>query len=194
MDLVFATNNTHKIKEVKKLLPPEIRLLTLKDIDSHDDLPETGNTLSANALQKGRYIYEKFGMDCFADDSGLEVISLGGRPGVLSARFSGVNADANSNNLKLLAEMKGIDDRRAYFVTVIALIRNGDQQLFEGRIAGKIGTIPKGSNGFGYDPLFIPDGQELTFAEMSEEQKNLISHRAIAIGKFVKSLSERYRD
>ncbi len=184
MKLVFATNNSHKIKEVEKMLPEELNLLKLKDIDCFDDLPETGTTLMDNARQKARYIYEKFGLNCFADDSGLEVSALGGRPGVYSARFAGSSATSSENISKLLIELKGITDRTATFRTVIALIIDGNEYFFEGSISGKITETLNGAEGFGYDPVFIPSGSEKTFAEMSPEEKNSLSHRAIAMKKF----------
>ncbi len=188
MKLVFATNNSHKIKEVEKMLPEELNLLKLKDIDCFDELPETGTTLMDNARQKARYIYEKFGLNCFADDSGLEVSSLGGRPGVYSARFAGSSATSSENISKLLIELKGITDRTATFRTVIALIIDGKEYFFEGSINGSITETLHGAEGFGYDPVFIPSGSEMTFAEMNPEEKNSLSHRAIAMKKFTEFL------
>jgi XTP/dITP diphosphohydrolase len=185
MPIVFATNNAHKIKEVRSLLPPGFSLLTLKDIDCDDELPETGNSFQANASQKATYVYEKFGVDCFADDSGLEVNALRGEPGVHSARYAGPRAGSEENVTRLLYEMKGITDRSARFRTVIALIRNGEQHFFEGIINGTIAESAIGSEGFGYDPVFIPENSTKTFAEMTPEEKNAISHRAIAIKKLV---------
>jgi XTP/dITP diphosphohydrolase len=184
MKLVFATNNSHKIKEVEKMLPEGVNLLKLKDIDCFDDLPETGTTLMDNARQKARYIYEKFGLNCFADDSGIEVSALGGRPGVYSARFAGSSATSSENISKLLIELKGITDRTATFRTVIALIIDGKEYFFEGSINGHITETLHGAEGFGYDPVFIPSGSEMTFAEMNPEEKNSLSHRAIAMKKF----------
>jgi len=183
MKLVFATNNAHKMKEVRKIIPSGIDLLTLKDIDCEDELPETGNTLQANALQKARYVHDKFGVDCFADDTGLEVAALDGRPGVYSARYAGINADPAENILKLLTELNGVEDRRASFTTVVALYLDDKEYFFEGSIEGAIAIKQIGENGFGYDPVFIPKGYDKTFAEMSADEKNSMSHRAIAMGK-----------
>lgn len=183
MEIVFATGNQHKIKEAVKILPSAIKILSLKSIGCEDELPETGSTLRSNAAQKARYVSDKYGVNCFSDDSGLEVVALDGRPGVYSARFAGPQANAEMNNEKLLAEMKGITDRRAVFHTVIAIILNGEERLFEGLINGTITDKPIGENGFGYDPLFIPDGYEKTFAQMEEGEKNALSHRAIALKK-----------
>ncbi len=188
MDIVFATGNQHKIKEAIKILPPSISLLNLSSIGCDDELPETGSTLRSNASQKARYVSDKFGVNCFSDDSGLEVIALDGRPGVYSARFAGQHANAEMNNEKLLAEMNGITDRRAIFHTVISLILNGEERLFEGLINGTITLKPIGENGFGYDPLFIPEGYDKTFAQMEEDEKNALSHRAIAMNKLAEYL------
>ena len=189
MKLVFATNNSHKFKEAEKMIPEGVTLLKLKDIDCFDDLPETGTTLMDNARQKAMYIYEKFGLNCFADDSGIEVLSLGGRPGVYSARFGGVAASSFDNISKLLIELKGIEERSATFRTVIALIIDGKEYFFEGAIEGKITLTLQGAEGFGYDPVFIPSGSEKTFAEMKPEEKNSLSHRAIAMKKFSEFLN-----
>lgn len=183
MKLVFASNNQHKVKEVRKILPPSLEILSLKDIDCKDDLPETGSTIRSNAYQKARYIYEKFGENCFADDTGLEVQSLDNRPGVYSARFAGPRADAVENIKKLVIEMNGIANRSALFRTVIALIIDGKEYFFEGVVNGSIATEPRGNEGFGYDPVFIPEKSEITFAEMTDKEKNIISHRAIALNK-----------
>ena len=190
MKLVFATNNKHKISEVKKLLPDSVEVLTLSDIGCTDELPETGNTLEKNAMQKARYIYDKYGMDCFADDSGLETEALGGRPGVYSARYAGRGATDAENVKKLLAELQGENNRKARFRTVIALMIGESSRYFEGEIKGTITLSEKGTNGFGYDPVFVPDGYEQTFAEMSAEEKNRISHRATAVRNFTDYLNE----
>jgi XTP/dITP diphosphohydrolase len=181
VSLVFATNNMHKLKEAKQILPPAYEILSLKDIGCDDDLPETGPTLEANAHQKARYIFDKFGMDCFADDTGLEVKALGGRPGVFSARFAGPGARSENNIEKLLTEMKGVDNRHAAFRTIIVLYFNNEEFLFEGKIQGTITEQVSGNSGFGYDPVFIPEGHSRTFSEMETHEKNKISHRAIAL-------------
>jgi XTP/dITP diphosphohydrolase len=191
MKLVFATNNLHKIREAGKIVPAFVQLIKLKDIGCTEELPETGNTLSSNARQKARYIHDKYGVDCFADDSGLEVEALGGRPGVYSARFAGPEADAARNNEKLLTEMKGVVSRNASFRTVIVLYLSGKEYLFEGAVPGKITEQPRGENGFGYDPVFIPEVSEKTFAEMNEEEKNACSHRARALHKLSEFLAAK---
>lgn len=186
MKIVFATNNKHKIEEVKKILPPDIELLTLFDIGCDEDLPETGNTFEQNAAQKARYIHDKYGYDCFADDSGLEVEALHGRPGVYSARYAGSNSSSAANVNKLLSELNLEENRKAKFRTVIALMIGEETSYFEGEIKGEITLRERGNNGFGYDPVFVPEGFHVTFAEMAPELKNKISHRAIA----VKSLAD----
>ncbi len=190
MKLVFATNNPNKLKEMKQLLPESIELLSLKDIDCDDQIKETGKTIRENAYVKSRYIYEKFGMNCFADDTGLEVYAIGGRPGVYSARFAGPACRAEDNIEKVLAEMKGTDNRKANFRTVISMIIDGHEVIFEGVINGVITEIPEGENGFGYDSVFLPDGFDKTFAEMSDKEKNSISHRGIAVQKLVSYIDE----
>ena len=181
MKIVFATNNKHKIEEVKKILPPEIELLTLFDIGCEEDLPETGNTFEQNAAQKARYIHDKYGYDCFADDSGLEAEALHGRPGVYSARYAGTNSTSTANVTKLLSELNMEENRKAKFRTVIALMIGEETSYFEGEIKGEITLRERGSNGFGYDPVFVPEGFHVTFAEMAPELKNKISHRAVAV-------------
>ncbi|MDD2611534.1 MAG: non-canonical purine NTP diphosphatase [Bacteroidales bacterium] len=181
--VVFATNNIHKIAEVSDILCSEIKLLSLKDIGCFDELPETQNTIEANALQKARYVYEKFGMDCFADDTGLEVEILKGAPGVYSARYAGEDCNSENNIQKLLLKMDGETNRNACFRTVAALILDGKEYLFEGKISGRILTEKHGTDGFGYDPVFLPDGYDLSFAQMGMELKNRISHRALAMKK-----------
>lgn len=183
--LVFATNNAHKLEEVAAMLGERIELLSLRDIGCHADIPETGKTLEENALIKARYVNEHFGTDCFADDTGLEVEALGGEPGVYSARYAGGEGhDAVANMKKLLTRLQGVDNRRARFRTVIALIRNGQTYEFEGIVNGTIITEPHGDGGFGYDPVFVPDGYSQTFAELGDV-KNHISHRARAVQKLV---------
>jgi XTP/dITP diphosphohydrolase len=183
MKLVFATNNKHKLEEVKKILPVSIELLTLDDIGCTEELPETGSTFEQNAAQKARYVHDKYGHDCFADDSGLEVAALHGRPGVYSARYSGPHGNAAENIAKLLGEMNQEKNRLAQFRTVIALMTGEATHFFTGEIKGAISTQQSGSNGFGYDPVFIPEGYDVTFASMPSEMKNEISHRAAAVQK-----------
>lgn len=190
MKLVFATNNQNKLKEVKQLLPASIELLSLKDIDCEDDITESGKTIRENAKIKSRYIYEKFGMNCFADDTGLEVDAIGGRPGVYSARFAGPSSRSEDNINKLLIELKGIENRKANFRTVISLMIDGKDEAFEGIVKGVITNEEMGSNGFGYDSVFMPDGFDKTFAEMTAQEKNEISHRGIAVNKLTSFIRE----
>lgn len=180
MKLVFATNNKHKLEEMRAILGGKVELLSLADIDCHDDIPETADTLEGNALIKARYIYDKYGCSCFADDTGLEVDALGGEPGVYSARYAGENNDSEANMRKLLQNLTGKSERSAQFRTVIALIIEGDEFLFDGIVRGRISEERMGSAGFGYDPIFVPDGYEESFAQMAAEQKNAISHRSRA--------------
>ena len=190
MKLVFATNNKHKLEEVRKILHASIEILTLNDIGCTDALPETGSTLEQNAAQKARYIHDKYGHDCFADDSGLEVQVLHGRPGVYSARYAGDENNSAANLTKVLTEMNHEENRKAKFRTVIALMIGEETIYFEGAIEGEITLSGRGKNGFGYDPIFIPDGFHVTFAEMAPELKNKISHRAIAVKKLGEYLEE----
>lgn len=190
--IVFATNNNHKLKEARALIGHLFEILSLKDIDCDHDLPETNPTIEQNAMQKAVYIYEKFGMNCFADDTGLEVEVLGGRPGVYSARYSGAQASAEANMRKLLTEMKDETNRRARFKTVIALIINDERISFEGIVYGRIATEEIGNSGFGYDPVFIPENNELSFAQMTATEKNKISHRAIAVEKLKEYLNTHF--
>lgn len=178
--LVFATNNLHKLEEVQEVVGSSFEIISLKDIGCFDDIAETGDTLEANALIKARYIKEKYGYDCFGDDTGLEVEVLNGAPGVYSARYAGDGHDSKANIKKLLTEMQGTDNRKARFRTVIALIIDNKEYLFEGEVKGQIITEEKGTAGFGYDPVFIPDGYSQTFAELGNDVKNEISHRALA--------------
>lgn len=187
--LVFATNNKHKLDEVKKITNHLVDILSLSEINCHDEIPETADTLEGNALQKARYIKEHFGYDCFADDTGLEVEALGNAPGVYSARYAGPHHDAEANMKKLLSEMQGKENRKARFRTVIALIREGKEYLFEGQIDGRITHEKRGEAGFGYDPIFVPDTYTQTFAELGDDIKNGISHRALAVQKLVSFLS-----
>ncbi len=178
--IVFATNNKHKLEEVSAMLGDQIELLSLNDINCHDDIQETADTLEGNALIKARYIANKYHCNCFADDTGLEVEALDGAPGVRSARYASENHDSQANMAKLLKELEGVENRKAQFRTVFALIIDGKESLFEGIVKGKIITEKKGNNGFGYDPVFVPDGYDKTFAELGNDVKNVISHRAKA--------------
>ena len=183
MKLVFATNNRHKLDEVRKIISGYTEIISLSDIDCHEDIPETADTLEGNALQKARYIKEHFGYDCFADDTGLEVEALDNAPGVYSARYAGPGHDSEANMNKLLHEMENKENRKARFRTVIALILNGKEYLFEGVVNGTIINEKRGGSGFGYDPIFVPDTYSETFAEMGNDIKNQISHRAEAVKK-----------
>lgn len=183
--LVFVTHNKHKISEVSAIAGSEISVLGLADYNFFEEIPETENSFKGNALQKARYFYDRYHCNCFADDTGLEVEALDGRPGVFSARFAGEHATYSQNVDKLLNEMQGIQNRRARFVTVVALILNGTEYLFEGEINGTITETPRGSSGFGYDPVFKPDFSNQTFAELGEEEKNRHSHRGIALRKMI---------
>ena len=185
--LVFATNNLHKLEEVSAILGNQIELLSLNDINCHTDIPETADTLEENALLKSRFIYENYGMNCFADDTGLEVEALEGAPGVYSARYAGDGHNSEANMIKLLDNLKEKKNRKAQFRTAISLI-DGKEYLFEGIIKGEIGTIKKGDSGFGYDPIFVPEGYNETFAELGSDIKNKISHRALAINKLCEFL------
>lgn len=180
--LVFATNNAHKLEEIRAILGNKVEVLSLNDISCHTDIPETADTLEGNAALKAQYIYEHYGLDCFADDTGLEVEALGGAPGVYSARYAGGDGhDSEANMKKLLKELEGENDRRAQFRTVICLIEDGKEHFFEGIVKGGIIEEKRGASGFGYDPVFVPEGYEETFAEMGSEEKNRISHRARAV-------------
>lgn len=188
MKIVFATNNQHKLSEVKAVLGEGFELVTLREVGITEDIPETGATLDENASQKARYVYDRTGLDCFADDTGLEVEALNGAPGVRSARYATDGHDFAANNRKLLHELEGKENRQARFRTVISLIRGGIEQQVEGIVSGTIATQEAGCEGFGYDPLFIPEGHEITFAEMSADEKNAISHRGRAVAELVKIL------
>lgn len=185
MKIVFATNNAHKLAEVAAVLGEGFELVTLREVGITEDIPETGATLEENARQKARYVYERTGLDCFADDTGLEVEALGGAPGVRSARYATDGHDFAANNRKLLDKLEGVANRRARFRTVISLIRGGVEQQVEGIVEGVIAHAEAGCGGFGYDPLFIPEGHDVTFAEMSAEAKNAISHRGRAVAALV---------
>lgn len=189
--LVFATNNLHKLEEVRDILGGSFRIASLKEIGCTDDIPETADTLEGNALQKARYVKDKFGYDCFADDTGLEVEALGGAPGVFSARYAGPGHGSEANMQKLLKELEGKANRQAQFRTVVALILEGREYTFEGIVRGTILTERRGTAGFGYDPVFVPEGYAETFAEMGSEEKNRISHRARAVQKLADFLHKR---
>ena len=188
--LVVATNNAHKLEEIAAILGDEMELLSLKDIQCDADIPETADTLEGNARQKAMYIYENFGMDCFADDTGLEVEALNGAPGVYSARYAGDGHDSEANMQKLLHELEGKENRKAQFRTAICLILEGKEYLFEGIVTGSILEEREEGEGFGYDPIFRPDGYEHSFARLGDEVKNRISHRARAVEKLVEFLKQ----
>ncbi len=188
--LCFATNNRHKLEEVQSILENKFQLLTLEDIGCYEEVPETQPTIEGNSLQKAQYIYEKYGVNCFADDSGLEVDALDGEPGVISARYAGGYKDHNKNMEKLLSKLAPNADHSAQFRAVITVVIDGKYEQFEGIIRGKIIREARGTGGFGYDPIFIPDGYDRTFAEMTMEEKNPISHRGISMAKLVKYLAE----
>ena len=190
MKIVFATNNAHKLSEVKAVLGEGFELVTLKEVGITEDIPETGETLDENASIKARYVYQRTGLDCFADDTGLEVEALGGAPGVRSARYATDGHDFAANNRKLLKELDGETNRAARFRTVISLIRGGEEIQVEGIVRGTIATQESGAEGFGYDPLFIPEGKSVTFAEMSADEKNAISHRGRAVAELVEVLKK----
>lgn len=187
-ELVFATNNPHKLKEIREIIRDQFRVLSLADIGCNEEIPEDAATLEGNASLKSWYVCNKYGKDCFADDTGLEIEALGGRPGVKSARYAGEDCIPANNIRKVLVELEGKIDRRARFRTVISLIRNGMEVQFEGTVEGAILHEKRGKDGFGYDPVFLPDGFNLSFAEMSLEEKNKISHRARAIQKLIDHL------
>ena len=188
MKIVFATNNAHKLSEVSAVLGNNFELVTLREVGITEDIPETGATLDENASIKARYVYERTGLNCFADDTGLEVEALGGAPGVHSARYATDGHDFAANNRKLLRELEGKVNRKARFRTVISLIVDGIERQVEGIVEGEITTSESGAEGFGYDPLFMPEGYDRTFAEMSAEEKNAISHRGRAVAKLVEML------
>tara|TARA_B100001939_G_scaffold310018_1_gene291644 strand:+ start:275 stop:859 length:585 start_codon:yes stop_codon:yes gene_type:complete len=192
MDLVFATNNKNKLKEIKHIILDKINILSINDLNHSDDLEETGLTLKDNASQKARFIYKKFNKNCFADDSGLEILSLNNEPGVFSSRYAGSNCSADDNMNKVLKKLESIKNRNAIFKTVICLILDGKEYFFEGSIEGIITNEKIGHNGFGYDPIFRPNNFNLTFAQMSVNEKSKISHRAIAVSKFVKFINQRF--
>ncbi|MFA5045173.1 MAG: non-canonical purine NTP diphosphatase [Paludibacter sp.] len=186
--LVFATNNPHKLSEVRAILEPLFKIVSLADLNCNEEIPETADTLDGNALLKAIYIHDKFGLDCFADDTGLEVEALGGEPGVYSARYAGEGNDAKKNISKVLRLLGNNTNRTACFRTVITLIQGKEVTFFEGRIDGEIALHPCGESGFGYDPIFIPKDYDLSFAQLDIDKKNQISHRALAVKKLAEYL------
>lgn len=192
---VFATNNAHKLQEVRDILGKRCEVLSLADIGCHDDIPETADTLEGNAMIKARWVKKHYGYDCFSDDTGLEVEALGGEPGVKSARYAsenigGIHHDSQANMRLLLEKLAGVTDRKARFRTAIAMIIDSTEKVFEGIVAGKITGEARGADGFGYDPIFMPEGEQLTFAEMSAQQKNVLSHRRRALDNFLAFFDE----
>ncbi|NNC84336.1 MAG: RdgB/HAM1 family non-canonical purine NTP pyrophosphatase [Flavobacteriales bacterium] len=185
MRLIFATHNDHKVHEVQDKLGRYFEVDSLSDIGYHDEIPETSETLRGNAVQKARTVYDRFQSPCFSDDTGLVIDALGGKPGVYSARYAGAGKNADANIDKVLLELEGVVDRKARFITYIALMIKQEVYVFEGRVEGKITYERRGDSGFGYDPIFIPDGHTKSFAQMTLEEKNQISHRALAMEKFI---------
>ena len=190
MQLIFASHNEHKVGEIRHRFSSWHEIVSLRDINWHDEIEEHGLTLRENAVIKANAVFEKLGKPCIADDTGLEVNALEGAPGVYSARYAGSQKDSEANMQKLLAEMKWMDDRSACFKTCLALVISGEAYIFEGIVKGQISHEKRGHDGFGYDPLFIPQGHDRSFAEMSLEEKNLISHRALALDKLVPFLTK----
>lgn len=186
--IVFATNNLNKLKEIRQILGSQYNVLSLSDINCNEELPETQNTLEGNAIQKAKYVSDNYHVNCFADDTGLEVKALNGEPGVYSARYAGLQRDSGDNMNKLLQELSDKNDRSAQFRTVIALVENDKVKTFEGKVEGSIAKEKSGNAGFGYDPIFIPESYSITFSEMSTEEKNKISHRGRAVQKLVEYL------
>ncbi len=193
MKILFATNNAHKLAEVQAVLGDAYTLVTPRDCGVTEEIPEEQETLEGNASQKAHYLHDRTGLDCFADDTGLEVEALGGAPGVHSARYATDGHDFAANNRLLLKNLEGVENRRARFRTVISLILNGEEHLFEGRVEGRILDRETGHEGFGFDPLFVPDGSDRSFAEMSAEEKNAVSHRGRAVRKLAAWLHENAR-
>ena len=190
--LVIATNNAHKLEEITAVVGDKFEIVSLADIDCHEDIPETADTLEGNALLKARFVHERYGLDVFADDTGLEVDALGGQPGVHTARYAYPDRNDNEANVdKLLRELQGATNRKAHFRTVIALIIGGEEYLFEGRVDGHITETRRGTEGFGYDPVFSPEDTGKTFAELGVEVKNSLSHRARAVQKLCAFLEQR---
>ncbi len=193
MKIVFVTNNQHKLDEIKNILGQEFNIVSLNDIGCHDDIPETGDTLEENASQKSNYIASRYALNCFADDTGLEVDALGGQPGVHSARYAEeTDHDSQANMAKLLDKLGNNNNRKARFRTVISLIVHGKEHRFEGIVEGRIAHQPSGVRGFGYDPVFIPDGYDKSFAELGDEVKNQISHRARAVRKLAEHIKQQH--
>lgn len=191
MKIVFATNNQHKLDEIKKISKGQLDILSLVDINCYEEIPETGDTLKKNALIKAQFVKDKFGLDCFADDTGLEVDALDNAPGIYSSRYAGPNCDPEDNMQKLLFDLQDKENRSAQFRTVIALLLDGKEHYFEGTIQGEIIQQKEGTNGFGYDPIFKPHGYDKTFGDLPEEVKNTLSHRAIATQKLVAFLLQQ---
>lgn len=189
-DIVFATNNPNKLKEIRQILGDNFNVLSLQDINCKEELPETQDTLEGNAIQKAKYVSDNYHVDCFADDTGLEVNALNGEPGVYSARYAGPRRNSEDNMNKLLDELFDMNDRSAQFRTVIALVENNEVKTFEGKVEGTIAEMKSGNAGFGYDPIFIPGNYSTTFSEMSAEEKNKISHRGKAVQKLVEYLKD----
>lgn len=189
--IVFATNNAHKLGELRGIAGEEWNIVSLAEIGCHDDIPETADTLEGNALIKARWVKERYGYDCFADDTGLMVDALDGAPGVYSARYAGPGHDSAANMKLLLERMADKDNRNAHFSTVIALVMGGEEHIFEGRVDGTIAREPSGCGGFGYDPVFVPENSGRTFSEMSAEEKNAISHRGRATRKLMEFLARK---
>ena len=190
MKLVFATHNQNKLKEVQRLLPPNFEILSLDDIGCKEDIPETADSIDGNAIQKAEYVKKHYNYECFADDTGLEVDALSGAPGVYSARYAGEEKNEAANMTKLLKELENTNNRKARFKTVIALKMNDHEILFQGICPGEIIRSPRGKKGFGYDPVFQPEGNSRTFAEMEMSEKSQLSHRGKAMGQLIKYLSE----
>ena len=191
MKLVFATNNPNKLAEIRMLVPSSIEILSLKDINCNEELPENSDTLEDNAAQKAYFVFDNYGYNCFADDTGLEIEALDGRPGVHSARYAGDDCVAEDNMQKVLGEMQGEDNRDACFRTIISLVIDGKEFQFEGQVDGQIIPEKWGDKGFGYDPIFLPDGFEESFAQMSVQRKNEISHRGLAVKQLIEFLKKR---
>lgn len=190
MKIVFATNNAHKLDEVRQVVGEKFKIVSLRECGIVEDIPENEPTLEGNALAKARYIYERTGFNCFADDTGLEVDALGGEPGVRSARYATDGHDDEANKCLLLERLQGVENRAAQFRTAVALILGGKEYLFEGIVRGEIALEQHGEGGFGYDPLFFPEGGDLTFAQMSSKEKNAISHRGRAVRKLAEFLQQ----
>ena len=193
MKIIFATNNPNKLAEIRQLMPKGIEILSLKDINCLEELPETSETLEGNAMQKAFYVFDNYAHNCFADDTGLEIDVLDGRPGVYSARFAGEDCNAEDNMQKVLKEMTGEHNRNASFRTIVSLVIDGEEFSFEGKIEGKITLEKSGKKGFGYDPIFLPNGYKKSFAEMTMEEKGFISHRGKAVKNLTQFLAKRVK-